>query len=259
MTTLTDALVLRVQDYRDTDRIVWLFSRESGRVSALARGARKSRRRFAGHLDLFHLVRVVLSKRGRPGGLAVMAECTAVALHPALRCDVKRFAVANLAAELLLHLAPEAEADTILFETAVTVFAALAAPEVPVGRALVSATLLPLLTAAGFAPDFRGCTHCGRPTAADEPHFYLEHDGALACAGCRDRHRPLRALLAPDCQWLARRQQGEPWPAAAPPTNGTAQPPAGDVLGAVFDIVHRVTGPPLKAESFLRPLLADCP
>ena len=48
----TPAIVLRAVNYGEADRIVTLFGRDTGRLSALARGARKSQRRFAGGLGL---------------------------------------------------------------------------------------------------------------------------------------------------------------------------------------------------------------
>ena len=46
-----DSLLLGRSNYRDADLILTLFSQELGRVSALARGARKSTKRFSGSLE----------------------------------------------------------------------------------------------------------------------------------------------------------------------------------------------------------------
>ena len=48
----TDAIVLGAVNYGEADRIVTLLGRGTGRLSALARSARKSQRRFAGGLGL---------------------------------------------------------------------------------------------------------------------------------------------------------------------------------------------------------------
>ena len=45
--TTTDALLLRAVDYRDADRVCTFFTHELGMVSAIARGAKSSKRRFA--------------------------------------------------------------------------------------------------------------------------------------------------------------------------------------------------------------------
>ena len=47
-TIRTRAIVLRLVDYRESDRIATLFTEALGRVGAIARGARKSQRRFGG-------------------------------------------------------------------------------------------------------------------------------------------------------------------------------------------------------------------
>jgi len=58
----TAALVLRRTPYRDADLVVSLFSERLGQVSALARAARKSQRRFGGSLEPFHTLEVELDE-----------------------------------------------------------------------------------------------------------------------------------------------------------------------------------------------------
>ena len=59
-----DSLLLGRSNYRDADLILTLFSQELGRVSALARGARKSTKRFSGSLEPMHTLRTTLEDRG---------------------------------------------------------------------------------------------------------------------------------------------------------------------------------------------------
>jgi DNA repair protein RecO (recombination protein O) len=58
----TAALVLRRTPYRDADLVVNLFTQRLGQVSALARAARKSQRRFGGSLEPFHTLEVELDE-----------------------------------------------------------------------------------------------------------------------------------------------------------------------------------------------------
>ena len=62
-TQLTRALLLRRVDYAESDLVLSLFTVELGRISALARGARKSRRRFGGVLEPMHTLEVTLDER----------------------------------------------------------------------------------------------------------------------------------------------------------------------------------------------------
>ena len=70
--------MLRAVSYGESDRVVTLFGRTTGRVSALARGARKSQRRFAGGLGLCSVGDV--SVRERAGALALQEEVRYVEL-----------------------------------------------------------------------------------------------------------------------------------------------------------------------------------
>jgi DNA repair protein RecO (recombination protein O) len=58
----TAALVLRRTPYREADLVVTLFTESIGQISALARAARKSQRRFGGGLEPFHTLAAELDE-----------------------------------------------------------------------------------------------------------------------------------------------------------------------------------------------------
>src|SRR3954451_15787369 len=60
----TDAVLLRSVAYGESDRVVTLLGRSTGRVSALARGARKSLKHFCGGLGLGAAGVATLRERG---------------------------------------------------------------------------------------------------------------------------------------------------------------------------------------------------
>ncbi len=65
---MTPAVVLRTVDYGEADRVVTLLCREGGKRSALARGARRSSKRFGAGLSLFGVGEATLLER--PGAEA---------------------------------------------------------------------------------------------------------------------------------------------------------------------------------------------
>ena len=57
-----EAVVLRHADWGEADRILTLYTREQGKVRAVAKGARKMRSRKAGHLEPFTHITLQLAR-----------------------------------------------------------------------------------------------------------------------------------------------------------------------------------------------------
>jgi DNA repair protein RecO (recombination protein O) len=100
--TATDALLLRAVDYRDADRIVTLFTRELGVVSALARGAKGSRRRFSGVLEPYALLRVELE--GGRGDLYTLKRAELAQVWSGVLGDFDRIQAGAAALRLVREL-----------------------------------------------------------------------------------------------------------------------------------------------------------
>src|SRR5439155_1113679 len=70
----TPALVLRTRPYGESDRIVTLITEQHGKVSGIAKGAKNSRRRFAGTLEPFVHIQAVFRQR-TTSDLAFLLRC----------------------------------------------------------------------------------------------------------------------------------------------------------------------------------------
>src|SRR5439155_25234986 len=81
----TEAVVLRTIRYGEADRILHLYTRDRGRVSAMAKGVRRTRTRFGGRLEPYFRIAVVLYE-GRSELLTVTSAET-VDPHARLRAD----------------------------------------------------------------------------------------------------------------------------------------------------------------------------
>ena len=100
------ALVLRRTPYGEADLVVLLFSRELGRISALARSARKSERRFGGHLEPFHTLSVQLDP-GAGSSLARLGEARIVTPRPHLLDNSRALFAAGKFTQWIRHAATE--------------------------------------------------------------------------------------------------------------------------------------------------------
>ena len=102
----TRAIVLRSLDYGESDRIVTFLTDEFGKLKGIAKGARRSRRRFANALEPFSLSTILFSRRGS-GGLAFIEGSDVINHFAGIRADLDRTLVASYVVELADHFSVE--------------------------------------------------------------------------------------------------------------------------------------------------------
>lgn len=183
-----EALLLRSVDYGESDRIVHVLTATGGRLTAIAKAARRSRRRFPGTLDVFN--HLAIEGRSKPrAAMAFLERAKLIDPFLGLRADPARYALASFLTEMLDRLAPEGlvggEAER-LFRFAVESLRLLeGARPGPSLRLLLE---LRGLDALGLRPELRRCVRCGR-VAGDEispdhsVHFHVA-DGGIVCTAC---------------------------------------------------------------------------
>ncbi len=176
-----DCVVLSCVDYGEADRVVTLFSRDHGKLSAFAAGARKSKRRFAGALEPFTAIRAQLVERRGDTFRLDGADIQRSYLH--VRQALPLIARALYALELCRELVREREAHPQLFDLLVAYLESLEAKEA--GPTSLLAFELSALAHAGFMPRFCPCSLCGGDLG-EETRFDPEHGGAV-CAACGPR------------------------------------------------------------------------
>ncbi len=188
MTTLhTDALVLRTVDVGESDRILHLLTPRTGRLSVIAKGARRSVKRFPGTLDLFNHLRVQVERR-RPTSMARLELARLQRTFHGVREHPSRFALGCYLLELLDRLAPEGgsrEELAALFRFALASLELFDTSE-PDARLR---TLLELraLEALGLRPELTRCVRCGEALGAGAggaPIAFHVGEGGPVCARC---------------------------------------------------------------------------
>lgn len=201
-----EVIVLGSTDYGESDRIVALLGAESGRIAAFARGARKSKRRFAGALEPFTRLDAQLSDR--PGSdLALLRGCSIREAHFAIREDLDRIAHASHAAELCRELTRERQPVPGLYALLGGYLASLCS-EAPRWERLLAFELV-ALGEVGLAPRLDACALCSRPWAPALREggplasgglggtlIFDPGHGGLVCSGCRPQAYPGALHLA---------------------------------------------------------------
>ena len=179
-----NGLVVRRHDLGEYDRILTLFTREQGKVSAVAKGARRNKSRVSGATELFTYSRFLL---GTGKNLDVVSQCEISESFPELRYDLERLARATYFCELLdrMTLDRDASAAEALFELTLSALTLLQRADSYLD-AVVHAFELHLLAILGYAPVLDHCVKCGEPLEHRQVGFSPVLGGTLCN---RDRYQ----------------------------------------------------------------------
>lgn len=181
----TPAIVLRTREYGESDKIVTVLSRAAGKFSGIAKGAKRSQRRFPGTLEIFS--HVTLDYRRRPHAELAFLE-RAVLLQPWARLvdSLERFTAASHVVELADKMTVESEVGDDLYALVAATLARINVAEP--GPATLRLFELGALVACGYRPELVSCRGCRRPLEAERgPVRLVGSLGGLLCSACRVR------------------------------------------------------------------------
>jgi DNA repair protein RecO (recombination protein O) len=182
----TEAVVLRSIRYGEADRILHLYSRDHGRIGAIAKGARRVKSRLGGRLEPLARVNLVL-RQGR-GDLATVTGVDTVDAHPGLRESWPALQRATQACDAVLRLLDSAEPNAPAYNLLCRELQLLGQDAATATRAHALAFRMKLLLAAGFAPELAACAACGE---REHLSAFSASAGGVVCPGCEAGSFPL--------------------------------------------------------------------
>jgi DNA repair protein RecO (recombination protein O) len=175
----TEALVVDSMRYREADRIVTLYTRERGRLSAIAKGVRRTKSKVGGRLEPFSLVRASLYS-GR--GLYTVVGVDTLRTFQGVRDELFRLEEGARLLQAVRHLFPAEEGSLPAFNLLTRGIARLAESGDRVSAAgVVLATRLKLLAVLGYSPGLSVCAVCGREGPF---HDFSASLGGVVCQPC---------------------------------------------------------------------------
>jgi DNA repair protein RecO (recombination protein O) len=202
----TPAILLRTINYGEADRVVTLLGRSTGRLSALARGARKSQKRFGGGLGLCSVGEAALRER-MGAELLTLERFDLQESYPSFSTDLGSMAHAAYVAELVSKLCAPRQAEAEVYDWLHAFLGELDRGNASAERLRVFE--LGLLGRLGFAPMVDACAACGgarspAPAPGDEIAFRWDPGrGGAICGGCGQRGRPIRTIVRQALRRLA--------------------------------------------------------
>lgn len=207
-----EALVLRTTDWSETSRITTFWTREHGKVRALAKGGRRLKSPFENALDLLTHCSIVFLRKSS-GSLDLLTEARVVQRFGRLRTDLSALYAAYYVAELLADWTEDYDPHPPLFDEALAVLREVGLPGVQVVEAglRVMRFEMVLLRELGYSPSLEACAACGEVLAGPGRCFSAAAGGVI-CPQCMATVRERRSLSLAAWQALQKLAgPGEGW------------------------------------------------
>ncbi|HUN65635.1 MAG TPA: DNA repair protein RecO [Bacteroidota bacterium] len=183
----TDAVVLRSIDYRETSKIVTLYTRHAGRMGVLVKGARQKKNPFGSTLEpLSYISAVIYTKEGRDLQLLTAADFRK--MFRSLPAALDSLAPALAILEIVNRVTHDGEENHPLFDLVVGTLSALDESLAP-PPFLLAYFEFRLAAVLGFRPQMDACASCGKAPSAGRPEdlWAFDHSrGAILCSDCAD-------------------------------------------------------------------------
>jgi DNA repair protein RecO (recombination protein O) len=173
-----NAIVLRRTDFGEADRILTLYTREHGKLSAIAKGARKPISRLAAATEMFTYGRYFLAT-GR--NLDVLTQAETRESFPEIRDDVHRVAYAVYILELVNEMIEDRDPNYDLFDTLLSSLYLLEGSVDP--ETVARAFELYLMTVSGYRPNLESCGQCDAELPTERVGFSPSF-GGVVCEEC---------------------------------------------------------------------------
>lgn len=217
MIVKTEAVVLKAMKFRESSKILTLYTRQFGKVSVIAKGARDRKGRFGSALEPMSYVVAVFYKKDR-GGLYLLSQCDLMKSYRRLTEDMEAMAAAMAMIELVNAVSHEEESNEQLFQLLARSLDTINTA----GKNAASVELgfeVKLAENLGFRPNFHACSHCGRVAQGpvNGPGNFEMHmgTGGILCPHCSRSHDGGTVISLMTLKVLQRLQEMENIEAAA--------------------------------------------
>ena len=243
-------VALRRLDYSESSQVMVFFTREHGKVRAIAKGIKRSTKaRFAVGIDLLEIGQMVLSVRQpRQEALATLTEWKPLRALAGLREKLTRLYAGQYAGEITAGLTEDWDPHPGLYDGLVHVLEELCGSEAVLCP--IVAYQRQLLRQIGSWPEFEVCVSCRRSPAEHGDLYFSSFEGGLICRDCEAGFPEKRAV---DRRAL-RLVRGQPAASASAAGNRRSW---GSGLEGAFDVLNYHIAHQMGREPHLASKLAE--
>ena len=178
------AIVLDCRDHGESDLIVTFFCQSHGRLTGIAKGAKRSKKRFVNKLEIFSSLRILhsISQNNR---LAFIAEADLLNGFLTLRENIFCYTTANVIREFILLATKEVEGDEELYPLLIWAYDSLNSGHAPLPVLILF--LIRFYTIIGYSPQLKHCLQCGQQIQEDRSYSFNIAKGGIHCSKCSNK------------------------------------------------------------------------
>ena len=170
------AIILRRKPFGEADLLLTLYGQQSGKVTVIAKGARRITSKLLGYTELFTIVSCQIDTRG---SIPIMSQVSHEQLFDGIFDNPRLYDRLHIIAELIDKGTEEHEANLALYRCLVSGMEELIRNPAPLTFAHFVYRITNLL---GFTPQLTVCAHCGEPIRPDDDLLWSEaHGGVVRC------------------------------------------------------------------------------
>lgn len=190
----SEAIILRTRDFGESDLLITAFSNDYGNIKGIAKGARKSARRFVNSLNIFSLVNLAFKERGNRE-LVWIDSCELIDGYPGIRSNYTVLSNASYIVELADILFPANIQNIELFNLLKSALGELSDKQNP--EKILIVFQAKAMRIGGFGINLSRCSICGRAYKGKGRALFDASAGSLICMSC-GKETSLTPGLEPD-------------------------------------------------------------
>ena len=173
-----EAIIISHADYGEADRFLGLFTREMGKIRALAKGVRKPHSRKAGHLEPFTCSTLMLA---RGASFWIVSQAESVNAFLPIHADLTRTAQAAYILELVERFSSEDQENPQLYRLVRETLERIACEPDPFFA--IRHYEMRFLDLVGYKPELFHCVQCREEIQAVD-QFFSPLQGGVLCPRC---------------------------------------------------------------------------
>jgi DNA repair protein RecO (recombination protein O) len=177
----TTGFVLRTLNYSESDLIVTFYSHDFGKLKGIAKGAKRSKKRFANVFEPFSLTNIIFTRKNRDM-LAFIESCDIIDHYHAIRQDMEKTLIASYFIDLTDHFSPEGKKNEKIFQLLQDFLLMLGREKA--SDAIVRFFEMRLLKLTGFEPALEQCIVCKTQVTNGNSYYFHASEGGIKCSAC---------------------------------------------------------------------------